>query len=58
METFIGIIYCRIGDNIFNLRQTIIAENHEMAYNILQSDVVWNTHFTKDLKVINYGLVE
>ena len=58
MEIFVGIIYCRMGDNIFNLRQTIAAKNEKIAYEILQSDVVWNTHFNKNLKVVSYGLVE
>ena len=58
METFLGIVHCKVGDEIFALRQTIVAENEEKAYQILQSDVVWNTHFGKNLKIVSYGLVE
>ena len=58
MQTFLGIIHCKVGDEIFALRQTLIAENVEIAYQMLQADVVWNTHFAKCLKVVAYGLVE
>lgn len=57
METFLGIVHCKMGDEIFALRHTIIAESAEIAYKILQSDIVWNTHFNKNFKVVSYGLV-